>query len=154
MSLEQWGILALVILLPLLEGVARLLRTRTNHPQNGGRPAGQVAEAASRRRSPLPNQQADDEGLHAVEQTAIPPLPSLPPPLPPAASAPVVSLARLAASHATSSSGGSSGSRSRETARRVQQPLRGDPVGRWLRPGRNLRRAIVLATILGPPPQS
>jgi hypothetical protein len=145
MSLEQWGILALVILVPLLEGVVRRWRTRTSHPQTGG-PGDHVAETpASRHRSSLPNRYADDDVLHTAEQTAIPPRPALPPPLPQPASAPV--LARLPASHATSSTG----SGSREDQKRVQRPVRGDPVVRWLRPTRNLRRAIVLATILGPP---
>ena len=152
MSLEQWGILALVILVPLLEGAIRLRRTRTSHPQSGG-PGDHVAQGlASRQWSSLPNRQADDDGIHAAEQAAIPPRPSLPPPLPQPASAPVVSLVRLTASHATSS--GASGPRSREAASGVQKPLRGDPVVRWLRPVRNLRRAFVLATILGPPSQS
>ncbi len=147
MSLEQWGILALVILLPLLEAVARLLRTRTSRPQDGG-PGDHVAQApVSRRWSALPNRHADDDVLHAAEQTAIRPQPPMPPPLPQPASAPV--LARLPAGPATSSTG----SGSREGQKRVQKPLRGDPVVRWLRPTRNLRRAIVLATILGPPSQ-
>ena len=149
MSLEQWGILALVILVPLLEAVARLLRTRTSRPQDGG-PGDHVAQApVSRRWSALPNRHADDDVLHAAEQTAIRPQPPMPPPLPQPASAPVLSLARLPASHATSSTG----SASREAQRRVQRPLRGDPVVRGLRPVRDLRRAIVLATILGPPSQ-
>ena len=148
MSVEQWAILALVILVPLLEGVARLWRTRTSHPQNVW-PAAHLGEApASRRWSPLPIR-VDDDVLHAAGQTAIQPRPPLPPPLPQHASAPLLSLARLPASPATSSTG----SGSREGQKRVQRPLRGDPVVRWLRPTRNLRRAIVLATILGPPSQ-
>ena len=151
MSLEQWGILALVILVPLLEGVARLRRTPTSHPQNGERLGDHVVDAESRPGAPLPKRHVGDDELHAADQTAIPTGPS-PPPLPQRASTSVVSLARLAATRATSSEEGP-GSRSREAHGHVQKPLRGDPVVQWLRPVRNLRRAIVLATILGPPSQ-
>jgi hypothetical protein len=147
MSVEQWVILALVILVPLLEGVARRWRTRTSDPGNVG-PAAQLGEApGSRRWSPLPNH-IDDDVLHAARQTAIQPRPPLPPPLPQHASAPLLSLAGLPASRATSSS---SGSGSLDGQKRVQRPLRRDPVAQWLRPPRNLRHAMVLAIILGPP---
>jgi hypothetical protein len=147
MSVEQWAILALVILVPLLEGVARLWRTRTSQPQDV-RPFAHLGDApASRRRSPLPTH-VDDDVLHAAGQTAIQPRPALPPPLPADAAPPLLSLARLPASRATSSS---SGSGSLAGEKRVQSLPRHDPVVRWLRPTRNLRRAIVLATILGPP---
>ena len=150
MSLEQWGILALVILVPLLEGVVRLGRKSTSHPQNGG-PGDQVAQTpVSRRWSSLPNRHADDDVPHAAEQTAIPQGLSLPPPpLPQPASAPVLSLARFLRATRPRPQG----QPSREAQRRVQRPLRGDPVVRGLRPVRDLRRAIVLATILGPPSQ-
>ena len=149
MSVEQWAILALVILVPLLEGLARLWRTRTSDPQNDVGPADGAAEArASGRWSPLQTPHVDDDVLHAAGQTAIQPRPPLPPPLPQHAAAPLLSLARLPASRATSSS---SRSGSLERQKRVQSPLRRDPAVRWLRPMRNLRRAIVLATILAPP---
>jgi hypothetical protein len=148
MSVEQWAILALVILVPLLEGVARLWRTWTSDPQDVW-PAAHVGEApASHRLSPLPIR-VDDDVLHAGGQTAIQPRPALPPPLPQHASAPLLSVSHPPASPATSSTR----TGSREGQKRVQRPLRGDPVVRWLRPTRNLRRAIALATILGRPSQ-
>jgi hypothetical protein len=147
MSVEQWAILALVILVPLLETVARLWRTRTSQPQDV-RPSAHLGDApAARRWSPLPTH-VDDDLLHAASQTAIQRQPPLPPPLPQHASVPLPSLARLPASRAISSS---SGSGSLERQKRVHSRRRRDPVMRWLRPTRNLRRAIVLATILGPP---
>ncbi len=45
------------------------------------------------------------------------------------------------------------GSASFEPRRRSLQPAGSDEVAQWLRHSRNLRRAIVLATILGPPSQ-
>jgi hypothetical protein len=45
----------------------------------------------------------------------------------------------------------SRGSGSFEAQRRVQRPVCGDALVQWLRPVRNLRRAIVVATIVGPP---
>lgn len=146
MSIEQWVILALVMLLPLLEGAARLRRTRTSRSQNGER-GNPVTEApTSRRSSSLRNRDAHDRVMRAAEQMAVP-LPPLPPLLPQPASDPDVSRSRLPASHASSSKK----SGSSEAQRRVGRTLRGDAVVQWLRPVRNLRSAVVLATILGPP---
>jgi hypothetical protein len=74
--------------------------------------------------------------------------PALPPPLPRPASAAAVALAPLRASQTRVSSRGSG---SLEAQRRVQTPVYRDSLVQWLRPVRNLRRAIVVATILGPP---
>jgi hypothetical protein len=146
MSIEQWGVLALFILLPLLEGVARLRRTRVSddRPRQGGA----QARPAARRGAPLSNRHVSDSVLGAAETSAIPP-PSLPPPSPQLVSDPAVALAPLPASQTPVSKG----SRSPDAQRRLQRPLSGDAVVQWLRPTRNLRRAIVVATILGPPTQ-
>jgi hypothetical protein len=146
MSIEQWGVLALVILLPLLEGLARLRRTRVSD-----RSSDRVAQAppAARRGAPLSNRHVSDSVMGAAETSAIPLPPSLPPPLPQPASDAAVPLAPLRASQTPVSKGLGS----LEAQRRVQRPLSGDAVVQWLRPTRNLRRAIVVATILGPPTQ-
>jgi hypothetical protein len=137
MSIEQWGVLALVVLLPLLQGVAGLRRTRAS---NGG-PSDRVAQApTSRRGLPLSDRDADDHVVRAAKQVAIPP-PSLPPPLPQPAAQPAISLSGLPATHASSSQG----SGSFEPYTRTQKPRAGDAVVQWLRPVRELRRAIVVA---------
>ena len=145
MSIEQWGVLALVILLPLLEGLARLRRTRVSDDRSSDRVA--QAPPAARRGAPLSNRHVSDSVMGAAETSAIPP-PSLPPPLPQPASDAAVPLAPLRASRTPVVSKGSG---SLEAQRRVQRPLSGDAVVQWLRPTRNLRRAIVVATILGHP---
>jgi hypothetical protein len=127
MSIEQWGILALVVLLAFLEAVSRRRRTRASH----GEPSDRVARApASGRRLQLPNGNADDHLLPATTHIVTPP--SLPPPLPQPSSRPGISLAGQT---------------------RPQRPVVGKAVVQWLRPVRNLRRAVVVATILGPPIQ-
>jgi hypothetical protein len=137
MAIEQWGLLALLLLLPLLEGVSRLRRTLRD-----------VAQApTSRRGVPLPNRDTDSV-VQAAKQVAIPP-PSRPQPLRQAASQPAISLSDLSASPASSSKGSGSG----ETRMPTQKPVASNAVVPWLRPVRNLRRAIVVATILGPPTQ-
>ena len=119
MSVEQWVVLALVILLPLLEGVARLRRARVSHDRPGDR----LAQAPpSARRGTTPSNR--DAGTGAGETSAIP---ALPPP--------------------------SNAPGSPEAQKRGQSPSSRDGVVQWLRPTRNLRRAIVAATILGPPAQ-
>ena len=143
MSIEQWGVLALFVLLPLLEGVVRLRRTLA---LNSGA-SDDVAQApTARRRLPLPNWDADDDDVRAAKQSAIPP--SLPPLSLPAPE-PAVSLSGLPARRPSSSKG----SGSFEARPGNQKPAAGDAVVQWLRPVRNLRRAIVVATILGPPKQ-
>jgi hypothetical protein len=128
--------------LPLLQGVARLPRTRAS---NGG-PSDRVAQTrTSRRGLPLSDRDAD---VRAAKQVAIPP-PSLPPPLPQPAAQPAISLSGLPATHASSSQGLGSF----EPHTRTQKPRAGDAVVQWLPPVRELRRAIVVATILGPPRQ-
>jgi hypothetical protein len=112
MSVEQWAVLALLILVPLLEGVARLRRTRVGDDA----PSDRIAQV------PTPPQPASDAAV---------PLGPLP-----ASQAPVFKASRSLAVH-----------------RRVERPLSGDALVQWLRPSRNLRRAIVVATILGPPAQ-
>ena len=118
MSIEQWVVIALFILLPLLEGVARLRRTRISD----NRPNGRVVQAPPVRRAPLSNRQVSDGVMGTAATSAIPPSPLTTP-----ASNAAVPLA---------SPGGHAG---------------GDTLVQSLRPVRNLRRAIVVATILGPP---
>lgn len=147
MSVEQWGVLALAILLPLLEGVARLRRTRVSNDRTSDRVA--QARPSARRGTPLSNRNVSDSVMGAAETSAIPPPPSLPPRLPQPALDPAVLLAPLRGSQTPVSKA----SGSPEAQRRVQRPLSGAAVGQWLRPTRNLRRAIIVATILGPPTQ-
>jgi hypothetical protein len=147
MSVEQWGVLALIILLPLLQGVARWRQTRVNND----RPHDRVIQAPppARRGTPRSNRNVSDSVMGAAEASAIPPPPPLPPPLPQPASDAAVPLAPLRAGQTpVFRASGALG-----THRRVERPLSGDAVVQWLRPSRNLRRAIVLATILGPPTQ-
>lgn len=144
----QFGVLALFILLLLLEGVARWRRTRVSDDRPSSDRVAQAPPAA--RAAPLSNRQVGDSVMRAAETSAIPP-PSLPPPpLPHPASDAVVALAPLRASQMrVSSVVGSAGFL--EAQRRVQSPVCRDALVQWLRPVRNLRRAIVVATILGPP---
>jgi hypothetical protein len=145
MSVEQWGVLALVVLLPLLQGVARFRRA---HASNG-EAIDRVGEVRTLHRGlSLPNRDADDRVGLAAKQMVSPP-PSLPPPLPQPVSPPAISRSGLPASHASSLKG----SASFEAHTRTGKPVGGDAVVQWLRPVRNLRRAIVVATILGPPTQ-
>jgi hypothetical protein len=146
MSVEQWGVIALFILLPLLEGVARLRRTRVSDDRPS---TDRVAQAppAARRGAPLANRHVSDSVMGAAETSAIPP-PSLPPPLPQPASDAAVALAPIRATQTRVSSRGSG---SFEAQRRVQRPVCSDALVQWLRPVRNMRRAIVVATIVGPP---
>jgi hypothetical protein len=145
MSVEQWGVLALVVLFPLLQGVARLRRAHASNREAADR-LRQVQ--ASQRGVSLPNQDAHDAVVRGAKDV-VSRLPSLPPPLPQRASSPSISLAGLPASHARSSNG----SASVEAYTMNRKSVAGDPVVPWLRPVRNLRRAIVVATILGPPRQ-
>jgi hypothetical protein len=146
MSVEQWGVLTLVVLLPLLEGVARLRRAHASNREAAAR-AGQVQ--ASQRGLSLPNQDAHDAVVRGAKVVVSRLPPSLAPPLPQRASSPAISLAGLPARHARSSNG----SASVEAHTTYRKSVAGDPVVQWLRPVRNLRRAIVVATILGPPTQ-
>src|SRR5690554_4933253 len=57
MSVEQWGVLALVVLLPLLEGVARLRPAHASNREAADR-VGQVQ--APQRGLSLPNRDAHD----------------------------------------------------------------------------------------------
>lgn len=124
MSVEQWSLLALVILLPVLQAVAQLRRARADEgEQHSDR------LPVKRRRSPLPSTSPASE-LAPLPQSA--PDPAMP----------------LAIPHA-SRPAASKRSRSLEDER----TLSGDAVGQWLRPTTNLRRAIVVAAILGPPTQ-
>jgi len=144
MSVEQWGILALVVILPLLEGVARLRRAHASNREATDR-VGEVQ--ASQRGLSLPNRHAHDAVVRGAKEVSRPR--SLPPPLPRRAVSPAISLAGLPASHAWSSNG----SASVEVHTTNGKSVAGDPVVQWLRPVRNLRRAMIVATILGPPRQ-
>ena len=82
----------------------------------------------------------------AKQLTVLPP--SLPPPLPsPASATAAISRSRLPDRQAWSSKGSGP-----FEAKETLKPVCGDAVAQWLRPIRNLRRAIVVATILGRPP--
>jgi hypothetical protein len=144
MSVEQLGVLALLVLLPLLEGVARLWRAHADH--------GVALEHAGQVRtlhpgfSP-PNRAADDAALRAATPVASSP-PSLPRPLPQLVPRPPISLSRPSASRtalkvSASSQAHTTNGKSVSIHRVVQ----------WLRPVDNLRHAIIVATILGPPPR-
>lgn len=124
MSAEHWGVVALVVLLPLLAGVARRRRARAGNPE---RIQGRAGDVPAPRRGPPPL-----------------PLPSLPPAVLPPAPSGAGGAARRA----------SAGKRpaSFDARTRAGRPAGRDAVAQWLRPTRNLRRAIVVATILGPRP--
>jgi hypothetical protein len=84
---------------------------------------------------------ADDKGAKALAV--------LPPPLPP--SLPQTALEPTLSGLQGRQAWSSQGSASFQAHRQTLNPVRGDAVAQWLRPVRNLRRAIVVATILGPP---
>ena len=140
MSVEQWAVLALVLLLPLLQGMVRGRRARIDDqavPVAGvGRPL------AARRGAPLPNRKSTLTAAGGADTLAAPLL-SLPP-LPELPSDPAV----LLATHRSSQRPALSAFRSSEARR----PPSDETVVRWLRPTRNLRRAIIVAAILGPRP--
>jgi len=143
MSVERWIVLALVVLLPLLEALARFRRAHASNGEvidragDGGTSQGGFSR---------PNRVAHDAVVRAAKEV-VSPLPSPPPLLPQRASSPATSLSGLPANHALSSKG----SASSEAHSRTGKPVADDAVVQWLRPVRNLRRAIVVATILGPP---
>lgn len=146
MSLDQVGLIALFILIPLLESVLRSRRARTRRPRNGtrgehldqGPPAGRV--------SPLPTREIDD---HTKEPAYIPPLPSAPSPLP--LSLPHQARGRLMPRNGLRASRAKSDvPASLVPARRFQKRSSAPAVSRPLGPTIDLRRAIVLTTILGP----
>ena len=144
MSVEQWGVLALVVLLPLLEGILRLRRA---HASNA---AAAIDHADKVRTShgalPLANRATDDAGEIAATQVASP-ASSLPLPLPGPGASPSKSPSGVPASHARALKAAASF----EVHTRTGRPVAADAAAQWLRPVRNLRRAIVVATILGPP---
>jgi hypothetical protein len=145
MSVEQWGVLALFVLLPLLEGVARFRQAQASNR----RAIDHVGEArTSQHGSSLPNRDVDHPVVVAAKQRVVSPPPSLPPPLPQPVPPPAISLSRLAASRTSYKD-----SASIEATATNDKSVGGDPVVQWLRPVRNLRHAIVVATILGPPTQ-
>ena len=82
MSIEQLIVLALVIVLPLLEALARVRQTRASPSQNdaGGHAVAQPPPA--RPRSPLSNRTVTSRVMRAAQKVAMPATP-LPPPLPP-----------------------------------------------------------------------
>lgn len=131
MSVEQLGVLALVGLLLLLEGMTRLRRA---HARTGE--TGRLGEKRwSRRGTTLPN--ADSDGARSATKREA----SLPPPL---ASPPTISLPRLSAR------GRLQDSAFVEARAMKGHSAAGAPVVQWLRSVRNLRRAIVVAAILSP----
>src|SRR5687767_3272227 len=95
MSVEQWGVLALVVLLPLLEGVARLRRARASN----GEAIDRVGEGrTSQRGSSLPNRSVDHPVALAAKRRVVSPPPSLPPPLPQPIPPSAISLSPLGSS--------------------------------------------------------
>ena len=145
MSVEQWGVLALFVLLPLLEGVARLRRAHASD----GRAIDHVGEVRTPQLGPsLPNRDVEHPVVVAPKQRVVSPPPSLPAALPQLVPSPAISLSRLATSRTSYKN-----SASIEAHPTPGKSVGGDPVVQWLRPVRNLRRAIVVATILGPPRQ-
>ena len=106
MSVEQWGVIALFILLPLLEGVARLRRTRVSDDRPSSDRVAQAPQAAPRV-APLANRHVSDGVMGTAETSAIPPPPSLPPPLPQPASDAAVALGPIRATQTRVSSRGS-----------------------------------------------
>lgn len=128
MSVEQWGVVALFVLLPLLEGVARVRRAHAPH----GGATGRVGEArTSQEGSSLPSRD-----VHRPVVVAAKPQPGPPP------------ASRLAGSRSSYTN-----SASVEAHTTIGTSVAGDSLVQWLRPVRNLRHAIVVATILGPPPR-
>lgn len=145
MSVEQWAVLALVVLLPLLDGVARL---RRKHAGSGGG-NGRVGDVrTSQRWVSLPGREVDQAVVRAAKQPAVSPPPSLPSPLPLPVAPPAVSFSRRPVSR--TSSNDSASVKAHTTNGKSDA---GHQVVSWLRPVHNLRRAIVMATILGPPRQ-
>jgi hypothetical protein len=145
MSVEQLGVLALLVLLPLLEGVARLRRA---HASKGGT-IDRVGEGrTSQRGSSLPNRSVDHPVALAAKQRVVSPPPSLPPPLPQPVPPSAISLSPLAASRTSYKDSASMGAHIPNG-----KFGSGDRVVQWLRPVRNLRHAVVVATILGRPAQ-
>jgi hypothetical protein len=141
MSFEQWGVLAFVILLPLLQGLAWLRRVRVSSEARASDRAATIRSAAPRG-SPLPYRKVSDTAM-GVAAAAIGSPPVLQLPLPEPRSDAAVSRPTLGASRR----------RVFKTSRPVEtpRPLSGDTMVQWLRSTRNLRRAMVAATILGPP---
>lgn len=82
------------------------------------------------------------------KQRAVSPPPSLPSPLPQPVPPTVITLSRLSASRTSSKD-----SASAEAHTTNGKSVAGHQVVPWIRPVRNLRRAIVVATIRGPPRQ-
>jgi hypothetical protein len=142
-SVEQWGVLALFVLLPLLEGVVRRRRAHAGH---GGAVdhAGKVR--TSQRASSLPKRDVEDPVVLAAKQRVVSPPPSQPPPFPQPVLPPAMSLSRLAASRTSYKD-----SACNEAHTTTGKSVGAHPVVQWLRPVRNLRHAVVVATILGPP---
>ena len=140
MSAEQWGLLALFVLLPLLEAVARFRQARAS---NGNAVDGVGPVRNPQRRSSIPNRDVDRPVVPAAKPREVSPPPSLPPPLPPPAPPPVTSLSRASASRMPYRA-----SVSIPALTRTGNSVPRDPGGRWLRPVRNLRHAIIVATIL------
>jgi hypothetical protein len=145
MSVERWAVLTLFVLLPLLEGVARVRRARARD----GRAIDDVREVrTSQRGSPIPNRDAGHAAMPAAKRRVLGPPPSLPPPLPQLVVPPAISLSRSAAKRIAYRDSASS-----EAHTTSGRAVAGDPVAQWLRPVRNLGHAVVVTTILGPPRQ-
>lgn len=116
MTTEQWVILALVILWPLLASVARL----------------RLGPASRDNRAP------DTVGV------GVPARGPLPPPLPEPGSDAPASLARAVQNHRIFA-------QPSEAQRPDQTSVHDRRNAQWVRPMRNLRRAIIVTAILSPP---
>ena len=139
MSLEQL-VIALVVLLPLLEGVIRVLQTRTRRRQERQPDAHSGQPSARRSSSPLPEREVDEEALNVEALADIPPLPSVP--------APSLPRRRDRPERLVRREGRRAGQARPSVPDRPQGRAGGDAAAR-IGPARGLRRAIVLTAILG-----
>jgi hypothetical protein len=140
MSVEQWGLLALVLILPLLEALARFRRAHASDLAAGERTA---RVRPLRPDSSPPDRAADDVAPLAATPVASS---SLPPPLPPRLPLAAISLSRPSANRASST-----GSALIQADTTNGKSVATGSIVRWLRPVGSLRHAIIVATIVGPP---
>lgn len=140
MSIEQWGVLGLIVLLPLLGNALRLRQARAGN----GVARAQAGEVRTLRRGVSRPHRATDAALLAATQIA-----SSPPPLPPSVPTPALSPATLASRLAASRTWHED-SASTHVHRTNGKSAATDSLGQWLRSDRNRRRAIIMVAILGP----
>ena len=144
MSLDHL-VIALFVVLPLLDGLMRVLRRRTRQE---GQPEKALAQSSTPRPSPqLPERERVVDRLEAAGLAAdTRPLPSAAQPLSPRRHAPE----RLKRRERLRASEGAPGVPVSKVALRANARARGIAGLPWSGPARDLRPAIVLMTILGP----